>query len=422
MHRPRHKTAEGGAESVGPKRNRRNFWGSEAPDPKHSLVPGLRGSTVWGILAALFSAFAAVGAVLPVLPRYVRDELGAGNSLVGVVITASAVATIVARPVAGHLAERRGRRPIMLLGAALVAVAGGMYLTAVNVPALLVARLVLGVGEGFVFTAAALWIVSVAPADRRGQLVGFAGLAMWTGLSIGPLLGSWLLEARGYLSVWLAAALLPVIAAVAIRLLPDPAERAPARRGPLIPAAAIRPGLGMALGSVGYAALAAFLVLHLRAHGVRNGATALAAYGAAYVLTRLLGGQLPDRLGSRRVVLYAGLVEAGGLLIVAGADRLETAIIGALLTGAGLSLLYPSLALIVLNNTSPGEQGAALGAYTSFWDLGLGLAGPLVGTVASVLDYPAAFLVAAACAGGAVVVTQLWTVDKPPEVREAADR
>ena len=63
------------------------------------------------------------------------------------------------------------------------------------------------------------------------------------------------------------------------------------------------------------------------------------------------------------------------------------------------------LALMVMNRTEAAQQGAAIGAYTSFWDLGLAVWGPLIGAVATGLGYPAVFLVGAACAAGATFVS-----------------
>ena len=76
-------------------------------------------------------------------------------------------------------------------------------------------------------------------------------------------------------------------------------------------------------------------------------------------------------------------MEAVGLLIVALAPDLAVVIIGGLVMGAGLSLLFPSLALIVINHTDASQQGAALGAFTSFWDVGIAVGAPVAGLIAS---------------------------------------
>jgi len=142
-----------------------------------------------GVFAVTFSGLVAVGAVLPVLPRYVDGPLGAGKIAVGVVIGAYAVTGLLLRPVAGRLADHRGRKPTVLLGSFLVAVAGFLYLLPLGVPGLIGARLLLGAGEGTVFTAGSAWIVDIAPPDRRGRVIGLYGLSVWAGLSIGPLIG-----------------------------------------------------------------------------------------------------------------------------------------------------------------------------------------------------------------------------------------
>ena len=56
----------------------------------------------------------------------------------------------------------------------------------------------LGAGEGTVFTAGSAWIVDLAPPERRGRVIGLYGLAVWAGLSVGPLIGELLLHASGY--------------------------------------------------------------------------------------------------------------------------------------------------------------------------------------------------------------------------------
>jgi MFS family permease len=86
------------------------------------------------------------------------------------------------------------------------------------------------------------------------------------------------------------------------------------------------------------------------------------------------------------------------------APNLPVALLGSVVMGVGFSLLHPSLALMVMNRTEKSKQGAAIGAYTSFWDLGLTVWGPLTGAVATGLGYPAVFFVGAACAAAATAV------------------
>ena len=353
-----------------------------------------------GVFAVTFSGLVAVGAVLPVLPRYVHGPLDAGNIAVGVVIGAYAVTGLLLRPVAGRLADHRGRKPTVLLGSVLVAIAGFLYLLPLGVAGLIGARLLLGAGEGTVFTAGSAWIVDIAPPERRGRIIGLYGLAVWSGLSVGPLIGELLLHASGYTAVWLFAGVAPLLGALIATRLPDPFHPKPGEdeHHPLIAAEAVRPGAALALGSVGYATVASFVVLHLDQRGLGHGAVVFGVFATMVVLTRLAAGDLPDRIGPLRVAIAAAVVEAAGLAMLGIAHSIPVAVAGAMAMGAAFSLLYPSLLLIVVARVAETRRGAALGTFTAFFDAGIGFGAPLAGVAAALSNYEGAFLFAACVA------------------------
>lgn len=370
---------------------------SEQPDASIHR-PGVAFAGVFGVT---FCCLLAVGAVLPVLPRYVHDSLGAGDLAVGVVVGCYAITGLLLRPFAGRFADHRGRKPTVLVGSLLVAAAGFLYLLPLGVAGLIGARLVLGAGEGSVFTAGSAWIVDLAPIERRGRVIGLYGLAVWSGLSIGPLIGELAQHALGYTAVWLLAGALPLIGAAIASRVPDPFEPSPLlehEHHPLIAKEAVRPGAALALGSIGYGTIAAFVVLLLEARGVGHGAVVFGAFATMVVLTRLVGGDLPDRIGPTRVAIAAACVEALGLSAIAVAQSLPVALAGALAMGAAFSLLYPSLSLIVVDNVSDRRRGAALGTFTAFFDAGVGLGAPLAGAMAALTSYEGAFFLAATIA------------------------
>jgi len=353
-----------------------------------------------GVFAVTFAGLMAVGAVLPVLPHYVHGPLDGGNIAVGIVIGSYAVTGLLLRPLAGHFADRRGRKPAVLLGSLVVATAGFLYLLPLGIPGLIFARLTLGAGEGAVFTAGSAWIVDLAPTGRRGRVIGLYGLAVWSGLSVGPLLGELLLHSAGYTAVWIFAGAAPLVGALIAVRIPDPYRPVAhiEEHRPLIARQAIRPGIALSLASTGYATVATFVVLHLDARGVGHGATVFGAFASMVVLTRLIGGNLPDRVGPARVAAAAAAVEAIGLATMAVAETLPVALAGALVMGAAFSLLYPSLSLIVVGRVSEARRGAALGTFTAFFDAGVGLGAPIAGIAASLTDYEGAFLFASVVA------------------------
>jgi MFS family permease len=376
-----------------------------------------------GIFAVTFCGLLAVGAVLPVLPRYVHGPLDGGNVAVGVVVGSYAVTGLLLRPVAGRYADRHGRKPAVLAGSLLVALSGFLYLLPLGVPGLVFARLVLGAGEGTVFTAGSAWIVDLAPAGRRGRVIGLYGLAVWGALSVGPLVGELLLHASDYNLVWLFAGSVPLVGAAIASRVPDPyrpAEHAHEHH-PLIAREAVRPGTALALASIGYACIAAFVVLHLDARGVGHGATAFGAFASMVVLTRLVAGDLPERVGPARVATAAAVVEAIGLITIGVAQSLAVAIAGSLAMGTAFSLLYPSLSLIVVERVPETRRGAALGTFTAFFDAGVGIGAPLAGAAAALTDYEGAFLLTAAIAMAAAATIAV-TISGPGKAVLAARR
>ena len=116
-----------------------------------------------GIFVVTLLSLTAVGAVLPVIPRYVRGPLDSGNLAVGVAVGAFALTALAGRPLGGHVADLHGRRPVVVVGSMLAAAGGALYLVPAGLAGLIGARLVLGAGEGIVFTAGATW----SPRMRR---------------------------------------------------------------------------------------------------------------------------------------------------------------------------------------------------------------------------------------------------------------
>jgi MFS family permease len=359
-----------------------------------------------GIFVVTGLGLLSVGATLPVLPRYVTGELDGSDLEVGIVTGAFAITGLACRPLAGHLADRRGRKRIVLLGAIATAISGLLLFVPAGIGGVIVSRLFLGAGEGAVYTAGSAWIVDLAPPERRGRIIGLYGLAIWGGLALGPPLGELILQASSFEMVWAFATAAPLVGALVATGIEErfePRDDLDYERR-LISHEALRPGLGLSLAIVGYAAMAAFVVLHLDERDVGHGAAVFAAFAATVVMTRVFAGWLPDRYGPVPCAVGAAITEAVGLVVIGSAHGVGTAIAGAVAMGAGFSLLFPSLALLVVNRVPEERRGVAMGTFTAFFDLGMGIGGPLTGAAAALGGYEAAFVLAAGCSLGTVGV------------------
>jgi len=122
------------------------------------------------------------------------------------------------------------------------------------------------------------------------------------------------------------------------------------------------------------------LLFAARAWG--NAALAFSAFGAAFILARLLFAHLPDKLGGARVALVCVLIEAAGQLLIWQAGAAHWAYLGAALTGFGYSLAFPGFGVEAMRRAPPQTRGLAMGAYVAFLDLSLGITSPLAGALA----------------------------------------
>jgi MFS family permease len=345
----------------------------------HGAVP------YWQLWSACFLGFGVIGMTMQVMPAYAHERLGADAITAGLAVTIGSLATMISRPVSGRFADQSGGRRVAMAGAVLALIGGIGHVAATNLPVLVLARLFLGAGEGALFTGSVGWVLAHTEQSRRGKVAGHFGLSMWMGLASGPMLGTALMAVGGYRDVWIAASVIPMLAWVLVAST-RPEGRVPSGgttiRRALFPRAAWVPGASGVFSAIGYGVLAAFLVPHFAALDFAGQDFALTVFGIAFMITRFLGSGYAHRFGGRRVLLSAFLIESVGLfgLFLTHVEWLAFA--STALTGAGLSLLIPSVTSLVTEAADPRERTAAVGAVTSAWDLGVAIGGPLGGFVA----------------------------------------
>ena len=110
------------------------------------------------------------------------------------------------------------------------------------------------------------------------------------------------------------------------------------------------------------------------------------------MLARVFFSSFPDKYGGYRVALVSLVIELVGQLLVWSSVSKTMAIVGCSLTGAGFSLVFPALGVLVLQRVKPQMRGTALGAFSAFFDLSFGIAGPLAGLIAGWFSYQSVYL------------------------------
>ncbi len=282
-----------------------------------------------------------------------------------------------------------------------------LHLPGASVTILLAGRAVLGGAESFIITGATTWgLVRVGP-QNAGKVIAWMGTAMFAAFAAGAPLGTALYGAGGFSLVATATALAPLLTLFLIVPLHG---AAPAhKRGPSILSVLSRiwvPGLGAALSSVGFGAIAAFGSLLFAVHHWTPVWLPFSSYAVALIVARVAFGHLPDRIGGARVALLFVMVETVGLAAMWLASAPWVAAIGAASTGFGYSLVFPALGVEAVRRAPDESRGVAMGAYTACLDLALGVSGPVLGFVAGSAGFNAMFLASALVVLGAAVIAQ----------------
>ncbi|ASC64627.1 arabinose transporter [Achromobacter denitrificans] len=364
---------------------------------------------------AVFVGFFMVGLPMPVLPLYVDSALALGALAVGVVAGLQFAAALLSRPYAGSLADRRGAKQAVAAGFLLGSVAGLCYLLADGLAArpqaafmaLLAGRAVMGCAESLIVTGVLSWGVGRAGPQNAGRVMAWVGVAIYAAYALGAPAGMRLYGAAGFAGIAWATVLIPLAALGFV----SPLRGVPAAGGTRTPfykvlGLVLLPGLGLALCSVGFGVITAFVSLLYAQRGWDGAAWMFTAFGGGFILARVFFAGLPDRLGGARVALVCVLIEAVGQWLIWSAVSPAWAYAGALLTGAGYSLAFPAFGVEAVRRVPAASRGAAMGAYVAFLDIALGLSSPAAGWLAGAHGYGAVYAMGGGCALAAMLVAR----------------
>lgn len=370
------------------------------PDDERRLLSG----SFALIMLSGFTYFLALGAMLPTVPRYIEEELAGGGFEVGLGVGAFAVSAALLRPWIGRIGDRRGRRALVVAGAATAGLSFMAYSVATSLPLMILFRLFTGAGEGALFVGLVTATQDLAPEDRRGEATSYFSVSLYGGMAVGPPVGEAVLRATSFTTTFLvfgACALVAAVIGLGVRRGNTVAVLA---RGPVLHRAALGPGLILLLGLIPATAFGSFLPLYADEVGLDQVGAVLGLEAGLVLVIRIVGARLPDALGWRRASAIA-LVGVGFGVGIVGLWASQVAVwTGAVTLAIGMSLLFPALFTAVIDGAPEEERSRATGTFTLFFDLATGGGAALVGAVVSLSNERTGFVVAGACALTGLVV------------------
>jgi MFS family permease len=350
----------------------------------------------WGVALAFTIALAFTTVPTPLWSLYARRD-GFSSFMIAVIFAAYAVGVVVSLFLAGHVSDWYGRRRVLAAGLLVNVVAGVAFVLWPEVPGLLVARTLSGVGIGAVTATATAWLVELhagyrTAGDRR-PAEGVASAANLGGLGAGALVSGMLAQwAPGPLSVPFEVFIAALVVALVLVLL-APETRRPARPLPsyhpqrvsMPPsarssflAAATAAAITFAVFGLLTSLAPSFLAgtLHDRSHALA-GAITFAVFATAALTQRLTASRTPgELLASAIPAMLLGL----GLLTVAvwlPHPSLVAFVAGVVVTGLGSGLMFRGAMGTVSALASEDHRAEALAGL--FLAAYVGLAVPVVG-------------------------------------------
>ena len=354
------------------------------------------------------------------LPLHLR-RLGATDGQLGLIMACYSATAIVAQPVVGAWVDRGGRRAFLVTGAVLTSGVGLLFAAAPDALGLFpLLRALQGVAFSVFFIANFTILVDLVPPDRRGQALGIFGISGLVSGAVGPALGELLVQAAGFRGLFLAAAVLPLLAAgisARLRLPPEPRRVDPGEGGlpGLLRGIISAPGLPMTLGAafgLGQGVMFTFFPTYALDLGVRWVGLFAVTYSGAALGVRATAGGLADTIGRRAVIIPALMLQAGATVLLSSLGLLGRSLgvpagpllaLAGLLAGAAHGLLYPALTALVVDVTPPERRGRVVGVFMAFILLGQATGAAGFGHLAHAVGYGPMFgilsiLLAGACA------------------------
>ena len=391
------------------------------------------------IFLATFAFFAGFVFFFPVLPIFI-DELGGTPALIGALLGGSSIVSICLRPFSGRLVDSQGRKRYLTLGAVLLTVSSFSYELVTDTIFLWPVRLAAGAGISLFFTASLAYMGDITPEAKRGQAMGYWGMANNVALALGPLLATTVLKAgflhgfernlRGwypgngsevggndlnFASAFLVAGIIGLICVVLSQRLTEvyvPVKLPKVSVVELVKGAINRKALFPAtlnlLAVLNFVSLNIFVPVYAEEIGVANvGLSFYATFAAFIVISRLLFGRILDRFPRAYSIIPGFLVMSAATMSLGLVQQVWMLPVAAALVGLGSGVVQPGLQALLLDKVQGERLGSASATFALGVDVGLFAGGFILGLVLQLTDFRVMYLAAgmAGLSAAAILIT-----------------
>jgi MFS family permease len=363
--------------------------------------------------------------LLPTLPLYLVDVLGAREDQVGLIMGTFTIAAVLARPSTGYWLDRGNQAKIYIAAIVIFLLATAGYLLAQTLLLLLILRFVHGFGFGMSTTAGGTMAATWIPATRRGEGIGYFGTFVMLAMSIGPLIGVFMVDQFSYKLMFIFCTLLATIGLVLSLFLRSPpkvrdqetrdskevqdtnekqvskhpsplkgTEKARYWFTTLFEVKAIPVSLSMMMIAVVFGGIVTFVALYAAKLGdSKMAGVYFTLYALSLVITRPFAGRWFDLKGPFSIVAVGTLLYFVGVILLGLATGPTLFYLAAVVIGAGYGSLQPSYQALVIQEAAENRRGAATATFFTSFDIGVGFGAFSLGALIPWIGYGPMFLV-----------------------------
>lgn len=359
------------------------------------------------ILAANFLLYFGFWLLTPVLPFYLAENFQASNAVIGIVLSCYTISSLCIRPFSGYLLDTFARKPLYLFAYFIFTLVFVGYMFASLLTMFIIYRIIHGISFGMVTVGGNTVVIDIMPSSRRGEGLGYYGLANNLAMSIGPMFGLFLHSAgTSYIAIFsygLGSCILGFIAASCVKTpYRPPIKREPISLDRFILLKGLPAGFSLLLLSIPYGMTTNYVAMYAKQIGITAETGfffTLMAVGMA--ISRIFSGHLVDK-GKITQVIAAGLylvcfcyfaLSVCGWIIEWNymfTTLLFFAI--ALLLGIGFGTMFPAYNTLFVNLAPNSQRGTATSTYLTSWDVGLGIGMLIGGYIAEIASFRDAYL------------------------------
>ncbi len=333
----------------------------------------------WLLCTSSLLFFASFNMIIPQLPFFLTSLGGADYK--GLIISLFTLTAMISRPFSGKLADRIGRKPVIIFGAAVCFICSMIYPFMTTVFGFLLLRLFHGFSTGFTPTGQSAYLSDVIPVDRRGEAMGLLGTAGTLGMAAGPALGGWVayvfsLNAMFYCSS--ACAILSCLILLNLKETVKTKHEVSLRllkvsRRDLFEPRVLAPCILMVLSVYAYGTLFTLIPDFGAYHRISNSGLLFTYFTVASLLVRLVAGKSSDIYGRVAVLKVSTLLVTLGMLVIGFADSKTMLIVGVCIYGVAQGSSSPTLLAWATDLSSDEHKGRGIASLYIFMELGIGL-------------------------------------------------